>query len=175
MRPHIRVHSSPILNFILHTCFLQHHHLMANRRGESASNDRFYLLVSKITADGDCSHEIKRCLLLVRKAMANLGSVFKSKGITLLTKVRIVKTIVFLVVTYGCENWTIKKAECRRIAAFQLWYWRKLLRVPRTARRSNQLILKEINPEYSLERLMLKLKLQYCGHLMPKLTHWKRP
>jgi len=114
-------------------------------------------------------------LFLGRKAMRNLDSVSKSKGITLLTKVRIVKTIVFLVVTYGCENWTIKKAECRRIAAFQLWYWRKLLRVPRTARRSNQLILKEINPEYSLERLMLKLKLQYCGHLMPKLTHWKRP
>ena len=107
-------------------------------------------------------------LFLGRKAMRNLDSVSKSKGITLLTKVRIVKTIVFLVVTYGCENWTIKKAECRRIAAFQLWYWRKLLRVPRTARRSNQLILKEINPEYSLERLMLKLKLnlQYYGHLI---------
>ena len=107
-------------------------------------------------------------LLLGRKAMRNLDSVSKSKGITLLTKVRIVKTIVFPVVTHGCENWTIKKAECRRIAAFQLWYWRRLLRVPRTARRSNQLILKEINPEYSLEVLTLKLKLQYFGHPMQR-------
>ena len=120
----------------------------------------------KITADGDCSHEIKRCLLIGRKAMTNLDSTLKSRDITLPTKVRLVKAIVFPVVVYGCESWTIKKAECPRIDAFELWYWRRLLRVPWTAGRSNQSILKEISPEYSLEGLMVKLKLQYFGHLM---------
>ena len=121
---------------------------------------------SKIIADGDCSHEIKRRLLLERKAMTNLDNVFKSRDITLLTKVRLVKAMVFPEVMYGCESWTVKKAECRRIDTFELWCWRRLLRVPWTARRSNQSILKEISPEYSLEGLMLKLKLQYFGHLM---------
>ena len=123
-------------------------------------------LGSKITADGDCSCEIKRHLLLRRKVMTNLDSILKSRDITLPTTVHLVKTIVFPVVTYGCESWTIKKAECRRIDAFELWCWRRLLRVPWTARRSNQSILKEISPEDSLEGLMLKLKLQYFGHLM---------
>ena len=126
----------------------------------------FILGGSKITADGDCSHEIKRSLLLGRKAMTNLDSIFKSRDITLPTKVRLVKAMVFPVVMYGCEHWTIKKAEHQRIDAFELWYWRRLLRVPWTARRSNQSILKEISPEYSLEGLMLKLKLQYFGHLI---------
>ncbi len=121
---------------------------------------------SKITADGDCSHEIKRRLLLGRKAMTNLDSIFKSRDITLPTKVRLVKAMVFPVVMYGCESWTVKKAECQRIYAFELWCWRRLLRVPWTARRSNQSILKEISPGCSLERLILKLKLQYFGHLM---------
>ena len=121
---------------------------------------------SKITVDGDCSHEIKRRLLLGRKAMTNLDSVLKSRDITLLTKVHLVKAMVFPVVMYGCESWTIKKSERQRIDAFELWCWRRLLRVPWTARRSNQSILKEINPEYSLEGLMLKLKVQYFGHLM---------
>ena len=121
---------------------------------------------SKITADGDCSHEIKRCLLLGRKVMTNLDSILKSRDITLPTKVHLVKAMVFPIVMYGCESWTIMKAECQRIDAFELWCWRRLLRVPWTARRSNQSILKEISPEYSLERLMLKLKLQYFGHLM---------
>ena len=121
---------------------------------------------SKITADGDCSHEIKTCLLLGRKAMSNLDSILKNRNITLLTKVCTVKAMVFLVVMYGSESWTIKKAEHWRIDGFELWCWRRLLRVPWTARRSNQSILKEINPEYSLEGLMLKLKLQYFGHLM---------
>ena len=120
----------------------------------------------KITADGDCSHEIKRCLLLGRKAMTNLDSILKSRDITLSTKVRLVKAMVFPVVMYGCERWTTKKAECRRIDAFELWCWRRLLRVPWTARRSNLSILNEISPEYSLEGLMLKLKLQYFGHPM---------
>ena len=115
---------------------------------------------SKITADGDCSHEIKRRLLLGRKVMTNLDSIFKSRDLTLSTKVRLVKAMVFPVITYGCESWTIKKAERRRIDAFELWCWRRLLRVPWTSRRSNQSILKEISPEYSLEGLMLKLKLQ---------------
>ena len=119
----------------------------------------FIFLASKITVDGDHSHDIKRCLLLGRKAMTNLDSILKSKG-PLPTKVHLVKAMVFPVVTYGCESWTIKKAEHRRIDAFELWYWRRLLRVPWTARRSNQSILKEISPEYSLEGLMLKLKLQ---------------
>ena len=121
---------------------------------------------SKITADGDCSHEIKRCLLLGKKVMTTLNSILKSRDITLPTKVCLVKAVVFPVVMYGCERWTIKKAERRRIDAFELWSWRRLLRVPWTARRSNQSILKEIIPEYSLEGLMLKLKLQYFGHLM---------
>ena len=121
---------------------------------------------SKITADDDCSHEIKRCLLLGRKVMTNLNSILKSRDITLPTKVRLVKVMVFPVVMYGCESWTIKKAEHQRIDAFELWCWRRLLRVLWTARRSNQSILEEISPEYSLEGLMLKLKLQYFGHLM---------
>ena len=126
----------------------------------------FKFLGSKITADGDCSHEIKRCLLLGRKVMTNLDSIFKSRDITLPTKVHLIKAMVFLVVMYGCESWTIKKAECQRIDAFELWCWRTLLRVPWTARRSNQSILKEISPEYSLEGL--KLKLQYFGYLMQR-------
>jgi len=126
----------------------------------------FIFLGSKITADGDCSHEIKRHLLLGRKAMTNPDSILKSRDITLSTKVCLVKAMVFPVVMYGCEGWTIKKTERQRIDAFELWCWRRLLRVPGTARRSNQSILKEISPEYSLEGLMLKLKLQYFGHLM---------
>ena len=126
----------------------------------------FIFLSSKITADGDCSHEIKRYLLLGRKAMTNLDNILKSRGITLPTKVYRVKAVVFPVVMYGCESWTIKKAEHQRIDAFELWCWRRLLRVPWTARRSNQSILKEISPEHSLGGLMLKLKLQYFGHLM---------
>ena len=121
---------------------------------------------SKITSDGDCNHEIKGCLLLGRKAMTNLDRILKNRGITLPTKVHLVKAMVFPVVMYGCESWTIKKAEHQRIGAFELWCWRKLLRVPWTAKRSNQSILKEISPEYSLDGLMLKLKLQYFGHLM---------
>ena len=124
----------------------------------------FISLGSKITMDGDCSHEIKRCLLLGRKAMTNLDSVLKSRDVTLSTKVHIVKALVYPVVMYGCESWTIKKAEHQRIGAFELWCWRRLLRVPWTTKRSNQSILKEISPEYSLEGLMLKL--QYFGHLM---------
>ena len=123
---------------------------------------------SKITADGNCSHEIKRCLLLERKVMTNLVSISKSTDITLPIKVHLVKAMGFSVVMYGCESWTIKKAEHRRIDAFELWGWRRLLRVPWTARRSNQSILKEISPEYSLEVLMLKLKLQYLGNLMQR-------
>ena len=121
---------------------------------------------SKITADGDCSHEIKRCFLLARKAMTNLDSSLKSRDITFPTKVCLVKAMVFPAVIYGCESWTIKKTEHWRIDAFELWCWRRLLRVPWTARRSNQSIVKEISPEHSLEGLMLKLKLQYFGHLM---------
>ena len=123
---------------------------------------------SKITADSDCSHEIKRRLLLGRKVMTNLDNIFKSRDITLPTKVHLVKSMVFPVVMYGCESWTIKKADHQRIDAFELWYWRRLLGVPWTARRSNQSILKEISPEYSLEGLILKLKLQYFGHLMSR-------
>ena len=128
----------------------------------------FILGGSKITVDGDCSHEIKICLLLGRKVMTNLDSIFKSRDITLPTKVHLVKAMVFPVVMYECESWTIKKAVCRRIDDFELWCWRRLLRVPWTARRSNQSILKEISPEYSLEGLMLKLKLQSFGHLMQR-------
>ena len=140
---------------------------MANRWGNNGNNERLYLGGgSKITAGGDCSHEIKRCLLLGRKAMMNLDSILKSRDIILPTKVCLVKGMVFPLVMYGCESWTIKKAEHQRTDAFELWCWRRLLRVPWTARRSNQSILKEISPGYSLERLMLKLKLQYFGHLM---------
>ena len=123
-------------------------------------------LDSKITADGDCSHEIKRCLLFGRKAMTNLDSIVKSRDITLPTKVCLVRAMVFQIIMYGCESWTIKKAEHRRIDAFELWCWRRLLRVPWTARRSNQCLIKDISPEYSLKGLMRKLKLQYFGHLM---------
>ena len=123
---------------------------------------------SKITAEGDCSHEIKRCLLLGRKVMTNLDSILKSRDVTLSTKVWLVEAMVFPVVMYGCESWTIKKAEYQRTDAFELWCWRRLLRVPWTTRRSNQFMLKEISPECLLERLMLKLKLQYFGHLMQR-------
>ena len=126
---------------------------------------KFIFLGCKITADGDCSHEIKRHLRLGRKAMTNLDSVLKSRDITLLTKVHLVKAMIFPVVMYGCKSWTIKKAECQRTDAFELLHWRILLRVPWSARRSSQSILKEINPEYSLEGLTLKLKLQYFGHM----------
>ena len=126
----------------------------------------FIFLGSKITADGDCSHEIKRHLLLGRKTVTNLDSILKSREITLLTKVHLVKAMVFPVVMYGCESWTIKNAEHRRVVAFELWYWRRLSRVPWTARRSKQSTLKEISPDHSLEGQMLKLKLQYSGHLM---------
>ena len=132
--------------------------------GETASD--FIFLGSKITAYGDCSHEIKRGLLLGRKVMTNLDSIFKSRDITLATKVRLVKAMDFPVVMYGCESWNVKKAEYRRIVPFQLWCWRRLFRVPWTARRSNQSILKEISPGISLEGMVLKLKLQYFGHLM---------
>ena len=134
----------------------------------------FIFLGSKITADGDCSHEIKRRLLLGRKVMTNLDSIFKSRDITLPTKVHLVKALVFPVVTYGCESWTVKKAECRRIDAFELWCWRRLLRVPWTARRSNQSILKEFSPGCSLEGLMLKLKLQYLGYLMRRVDSFEK-
>ena len=136
---------------------------MANRWGNSGNSDS-----SKTTADGDCSHEVKRHLLLERNAITNLDSILKSRNFTLPTKVHLVKAMVFPAVMYGCESWTIKKAECRRIDVFELWLWRRLLRIPWTAWRSNQSILKEISPEYSLEGLMLKLKLQYFGHLMQR-------
>ena len=142
---------------------------MANIWGNSGNSVRLIFLGSKITADGDCSHEIKRCLLLGRKVVTNLDSIFKSRDITLPTKVPLVKAMVFPVVMYGCESWTVKKADCQRIDAFELWCWRRLLRVPWTARRSNQCILKEISPACSLEGLMLKLKLQYFGHLTRRI------
>ena len=129
----------------------------------------FIFLASKSTADDDCSHEIKRCLFLGRKVMINLDNILKSRDITLPTKVHLVKAMVFPVVMFGYENWTIKKAEHRRTDAFELWCWRRLLRVPWTAKRSSKSIVKEINPEYSLEGLMLKLKLQYFGHLMRRV------
>ena len=135
----------------------------------------FIFLGSKITADGDCSHEIKRRLLLGRKVMTNLDSILKSRDITLPTKVHLVKAMVFPVVTYGCESWTVKKAECRRNDAFELWCWRRLLRVPWTAWRSNQSILKEISPRCSLEGLTLKLKFQYFGNLMRGADSFERP
>ena len=142
---------------------------MANGWGNNGNSDRLYFLGSKITEDGDCSHEIKRPLLLGRKAMTNLDSIFKSRDITLPTKFHLVKVMVFPVVMYGCESWTVKKAECQRIDAFGLWCWRRLLRVPWTAKRSNQSILKEISPGISLEGMMLKLKVQYFGHLMGRV------
>ena len=137
---------------------------MANRWGNKGNSERLYLGGSKITADSDCSHEFKRHLLLGRKAMINLDSIFKSRDIDLPTNVCLVKVMVFPVVTSGCESWIIKKADCQRIDAFELWYWRRLLRVPWTARRSNWSTLKEISPEYSLEGLMLKQKLLYFGY-----------
>ena len=139
---------------------------MANKWEKVGTMTDFIFLVSQITVDGDCSHEIKRHLLLERKAMTNLNSVLKSRNITLPTKICTVKATVFVVVKYRCESWTTKKSEHLRIDAFKLWCWRRLLRVPWTARRSNQSILKEINTEYSLEGLMLKLKFQYFDHLM---------
>src|SRR5574342_245583 len=135
----------------------------------------FIFLGSKITTDGDFSHEIKRRLLLGRKVMTNLDSILKSRDITLPTKVRLVKAMVFHVVMYGCESWNVKKAECRRIDAFEVWCWRRLLRVPWTARRSNQSVLKEINPECSLEGLMLKMKLQTFGHLIRTVDSLEKP
>ena len=140
--------------------------------GETVAD--FIFLGSKITADGDCSSEIKRLLFLGRKVLTNLDSILKSRDITLSTKVHLVKAVVFPLVMYGCENWTVKKAEHRRIDAFELWCWRRLLRVPWTARRSNQSILKEISPGYSLEGLMLKLKLQYFGHLMRRAESFEK-
>ena len=134
----------------------------------------YYLGGFKITADGDCSHEIKRCLLPGRKVMINLDSILKSRDIILPTKVHLVKAMVFPVAMYVCESWTIRKAECWRIDAFELWCWRRCLSVPWTARRSNQSILKEINPEYSLEGLMLMLKLQYFGHLMRRADSFEK-
>ena len=145
---------------------MQSHHFMTNIWGNSGN---FIFWVSKITADGDYSHEIKRHLLLGRKVMTNLDSILKSRDITLPTKVCLVKVMVFPVVMCGCESWTVKKAEHRSIDAFELWCWRRLLRVPWTARRSNQFILKEISPGRSLEGLMLKLKLQYFGQLMRRV------
>ena len=133
----------------------------------------FIVLGSRLTADGDCSHEIKRCLLLRRKVMSNLDSIFKSRDITLPTKVHLVKAMVFPVVMYRRESWTVKKAECQRIDAFELWCWRRLLRVPWTARRSNQSILKEISPGISLEGMMLKLKVQCFSHLMRRVDPWE--
>ena len=147
---------------------------MTDRRGNNGSSRDFIFLGSKITADGDCSHEIKRCLLLGRKSMTNINNILKSRDITLPTKVRLIKAMVFPVVVCGCESWTVKKADCWRIDAFELWCWRRLLRVPWTARRSNQSILKEINPEYSLDGLMLKLKLQYFGHLMQRTDSFEK-
>ena len=148
---------------------------MANRWGKNGNSDRLYLGGgSKITADGDCSHKIKRCLLLERKALTNLDSMLKSRDITLPTKVHLVKGMVSPVVMYGCESWTTKKAVHWRIDAFELWCWRRLLKVPWTARRSNQWIPKEISPEYSLEGLMLKLKLHYFSHLMWRTDSLKK-
>ena len=140
--------------------------------GETVAD--FVFLGSKVTADGDCGHEIERRLLLGRKVMAILDSILKNRDITLPTRVRLVKAMVFPVVMYGCESWTIKKAECQRIDAFKLWCWRRLLRVPWTARRSSQSILKEINPGCSLEGLMLKLKLQYFGHMMRRPASFEK-
>ena len=147
---------------------------MGNRWVNSGNGVRLNFGGSKITADCDCSHEIKRLLLLGRKVMTNLDSILKGRDITLLTKVRLVKAMVFPVVMYGFESWTVKKAEHRRIDAFELWCWRRLLRVPSTARRSNQSILKEISPGCTLEGMMLKLKLQYFRHLMRRVDSWEK-
>ena len=147
---------------------------MANRWGNRENSVRLIFLGSKITADGDCSHEIKRCLLFGRKVITNLDSIFKSRDITLPTKVHLVKAMVFPVVMYGCESWTIKKAEHRKIDAFEQWCWRRLLRVPWIAKRSNQSILKEISPGCPLEGLMLKLKLHYFGHLMRRADSFEK-
>ena len=150
------------------------HHFMADRWKTMQTVTDFILSGSKTTADDDCSHEIKRRLLLGRKVMTNLDSILKSRDITLPTKVRLVKAMVFPVVIYGCESWTLKKAEYWRIDAFELWCWRRLLRVLWTARRSSQSVLKEISPEYSLEGLMLKLKLQYFGHLIRRTDSFEK-
>ena len=147
---------------------------MTSRQIDGETVADFIFLGSKITADGYCSHEIKRHLLLQRKVMTKLDGILKSRDITLPTKVCLVKAMVFPVVMYGCESWTIKKAESRRIDAFELWCWRRLLRFPGTASRSNQSILKEISPEYSLEGWMLKLKLQYFGHLMQRADSFEK-
>ena len=146
---------------------------MANRWGNNGNSERLYFFGLQNHADDDCSCEIKRCLLFGRKVMTNLDSIFKSRDIALPTKVRLVKAMVFPVVMYGCESWTVKKAECQRINAFELWCWRRLLRVPWTARRSHQSILK-ISLECSLERLMLKLKLQYFGHLTQRADSFEK-
>ena len=162
------------------------HHFMANTWGKDGNSffykmtnfflkDRLYFPGLQVTVDDDCSHELKRCLLLGRKAITNLENILNSRDITLLTKVHLVKAMVLPVVMYGCKSWTIKKAEWERIESFELWCWRRLLRVPWTARRSNQSILKEISPEYLLEGLMLKLKLQYFGHLMWRTDSEKDP
>ena len=140
--------------------------------GETVAD--FIFLGSKITTDGDCSHEIKRCLLLGRKVLTTLNSLLKSRDIALSTKVRLVKAMFFPLILYGCESWTVKKAECQRIDAFELWCWRRHLRVPWTARRSNQSIVKEVRPGCSLEGLMLKLKLQYFGHLMRRANSFEK-
>ena len=147
---------------------------MTNRCGNNGNSERPIFLGSRITADGNSSHEIRRHLVLGRKAMTSLDSILKSKDITLPTKVHLVKDVVFPVVTCGCESWTIKKDEGQRIDAFELWCWRRLLRVPWTARRFNQSILREISPEYPLEGLMLKLKLQYYGHLMRRADSFEK-
>ena len=147
---------------------------MADRWENNGNSDRTYFLCSKITEDGDCSHEIKRRLLLGGKIMTNLDRILKSKDNTLSTKFHLVKAMVLPVVMYGCESWTIKKAECRRIDAFEQWCWRRLLRVPWTARRFNQSILKEISPGCSFEGLILKLKLQYFGHLMRRADSFEK-
>ena len=144
---------------------------MTNRWGNNGNSDRLFLGGSKTTADGGCSHKVKRCLLLGRKSMTNLDSILKSRDLTLPAKVCLVKAMVFPVVMYGCESWTIKKAECQRIDAFELWCWRRLWTVPWTSRRSNQSILKKVSPEYSLEELMLKLRLPYFGHQCKEWTH----
>ena len=147
--------------------------MQANRWGNNENSDRL-CLVSKITPDGDCSHEIKRCLLLGRKAMTNIDSILKSRDITLPTKIHLVKAMLFPVVMYGCESWIIKKAEHRRIEAFELWCWRRCLRIPWTARKSNQSILKEISSQYSLKSLIVKLKLQYFGYLMRRSDSFEK-
>ena len=147
---------------------------MANRWEISGKSDSLYFWGSKISADGDCSHEIKRHLVLGRKVMTNPDNILKTRDITLPTKVRLVKALIFPVVLYGCESWTTKKAESQRIDVFELWCWRRLLRAPWIARRSNQSILKEISPDCSLEGLMLKLKLQYFGHLMQRTDTFER-